>query len=385
MGQQPTGFNLVAQNLGSGLSAQLAPALGNTSTSVPIGLAAFALAQGIGKGSASGLNLTQEKFEPKNASDIMGIASNFGLGISAPIAASIDVNKLVNQAGAGGSQIMAQIPQIAAAAGQGLGVGASKGLGLMKANMTGGSLFGKRQSLTDPNQVDIPGAVGNFTLGLSESFLGSSDLTKLLGSGAPGGLNFNLDATGLISLASGAGKGAGEGLAIGLKITTAVNGTITSPVTSSNGVNQTQEQIAEEFVKGLVSGLLQNGGVTALGNAITSGSGGLTKSIDMAKAAEGAARGLVEGSVNAFSQAGGIQKTLSGDFPKELAMNLPSLPPTAFDDSLNGSAVAFTRGLSGEGILLFVQLMNMGKNGSTSSPLKRSIEETGVGKASASL
>lgn len=383
MGQEPTGINLVAQNLGSGLSGQLAPSLGNASSGVPIGMAAFALAQGIGQGSASGLNLTQEKFAPTNSSDIMAITRNFGLGLAGPIAGSVDVNKLV--AGAGGSQLMNQLPQIAAAAGQGLGEGASKGFGLgLNPNATGMSPFRRRQAPADPNQMDLPGTVGNFTLGLSQSFLQTSNLSLIFNAIAPGGVNFNLDAVGLVSFASGAGKGIGEGFAVGLNLTAATNGTVTSPQTGGTGINQTQEQVAEEFTKGLLAGFLQNGGATVVGNAFASGAGGLTKNVDMAKAAEGAARGLVEGSVHALSQAGGFQKVLSGDFPMELAMNLSALPPSAFNDSINGSAVSFARGFSGEGVLLFAKLANMNKNNSGPPPFKRSIDETGVGKASAS-
>ncbi|KAF2676878.1 hypothetical protein K458DRAFT_436943 [Lentithecium fluviatile CBS 122367] len=361
MGMEPTGLNLVAQNLGSGLSAQLAPALGNVGSDVPIGMVVYALAQGIGEGSASGLNLTQEKFEPKNSSDIMSVAGNFGLGIAGPIAGGIGNSQFFSQASTTSGQLMAQIPQIAMAAGQGLGEGASKGLGLSKsANSTVVSPLGKRQVPTDPNEIDLEGTVRNFTYGLSESFLQSADLSKVFD---PGSLNLNLDATGIISYASGAGKGLGEGLAIGLNLTAAVGGTVTSPEVGGTGINSTQEQIAEQFVKGLSAALLQNGGASFVGNAVNSG-GGFTKNLDASKVAEGAARGLVEGAVHGLSQAGGLKKVLSGNFSKDLPMNIPSLPPTPFNDSVNGSAVSFMRGLSGEGLLLISQYMNQGKNAS---------------------
>ncbi|KAJ4288941.1 hypothetical protein N0V90_011282 [Kalmusia sp. IMI 367209] len=369
-GQQPTGINLVAQNLGTGLSAQLAPALGNMSTSdLPIGMVAFALAQGIGQGSASGLNLTQQQFLPTNSSDIMAIAKNFGLGVTGPIASSAGVQKLLNQAG-GGTDFMAQIPQIAAAAGHGLGQGASSGLGLSKSGTSG--FVVKRQSSLNPSQMDIPGIVGNLTFGLSQSFLESSNLTMLLGSSGGG---FSLDNSSLILLATGAGKGIGEGIALGLN----PNGSTALASMAVGGSNQTEEQVAEQFTKNLVASLLQNGGMTAIGESLTSQAGGLTANVDMAKAAEGAARGLVEGSVSALSEAGGLQKVIAGDFPEELAMNLPSLPQTKFNDSLNGSVVAFTRGLSGEGVLLISKLLNSGKNTSTAPPAKRNIDASGVG------
>lgn len=373
-GQQPTGINLVAQNLGTGLSAQLAPTLGNLSSgNLPIGMVAFSLAQGIGQGSASGLNLTQQQFPPSNGSDVMTIAKNFGLGITGPIASSSGVQTLLSQAG-GSSDIMAQIPQIAAAAGAGLGQGASIGLGLTKSGTTG--TLAKRQAANSPAQMDVPGIVGNLTLGLSQSFLESSNLSMLLQSS---GGSLNLDSSSLVSLASGAGKGIGEGIALGLGGTAGNNSTALVSRATSGG-NQTEEQIAEQFTKNLVVSLLQNGGLKAIGDSLTSQAGGLTTNVDIAKAAEGAARGLVEGSVSALSEAGGLQKVIKGDFPEELATNLPSLPQTKFNDSLNGSVVAFTRGLSGEGVLLISQMLNMGKNSSGAPPAKRSVDARGVGE-----
>lgn len=371
-GEQPTGVNLIAQNLGSGLTAQLAPSLANLSTgSIPIGMVAFSLAQGIGQGSASGLNLTQQTFPPTNGSDIMTIAKNLGLGITGPIASSLGMQKILSQAG-GSSDIMKQIPQIAAAAGAGLGQGASKGLGLTKSGANGA--VARRQAALDPTQMDIPGIVGNLTQGLSQSFLESSNLTMLLQSS--GTSSFKLDSSAIVSLASGAGKGIGEGVALGLG-----GNSSTAATQIASGGNQTEEQIAEQFTKNLVTSLIQNGGVKAIGDSLSSQAGGLTTNVDMAKAAEGAARGLVEGSISAMSEAGGLQKVIKGDFPRELATNLPSLPQTKFNDSLNGSVVAFMRGLSGEGVLLVSQMLNMGKNSSAGAPpAKRSIDASGVGE-----
>ncbi|KAF1965396.1 hypothetical protein BU23DRAFT_561137 [Bimuria novae-zelandiae CBS 107.79] len=367
MGQEPTGILAVAQYLGSGIGAQLAPAFGNGTSDLLVGMAAYALAQGIGQASASGLNLTQEQFQPTNNSDVMSIARNFGLGVTVPIARSLGAQMRLNQV-SGTSDFMAQIPQIAAAAGEGLGQGASKGLGLSRSETTGA--LAKRQA-TDATQMDIPGIVGNFTRGLSQSFLESSNLGMLLSGGAGG---FSLDSSSLVSLASGAGKGIGEGISVGLGASPG-NGSMALETTT--GENQAAELIAEQFTKNLVASLFQNGGIKAIGDTLTSQAGGLTTNVDMAKVAEGAARGLVEGSVSAFSEAGGFQKVISGDFPKELATNLAALPQTKFNDSLNGSVVAFTRGLSGEGVLLISQMFNMGKNSSSPLPAKRSVDANG--------
>ncbi|KAF1952393.1 hypothetical protein CC80DRAFT_572612 [Byssothecium circinans] len=375
LGQEAKGLNLVAQNVGSGFTAQIAPALGNTTNSFQVGMAAYGLAQGIGRGTAMGLNLTQMKYAPSNATDPMAVASNFGLGIAQPIAANIDVSKAFSGTG---DQFNQMLPMIAVAAGQGLGEGASKGLGLMKSNLTSGSPFKKRQlpAGMDPNAIDLPGTIGNFTLGLSESFLQSADLSKVFGGGMNmSSLMFNLDATSLVSISSGAGKGAGEGIAVGLNLLTAVNGTLVSPATSVNGINTTQEQAAEQFVKGMLAGFLQNGGAQFVDSFVKQQTSSAGKNMDVAKAAEGAARGLAEGAVSALSAGGGFSKVLAGDFPKDLPMRLEALPPTTFNDSTGGAVVGFMRGLSGEGVLLAFQQVNAGKN---ASALKRSAGSKGV-------
>ena len=305
--EQPTGINMVAQNLGSGLSAQIAPTLGNVTSGTDVGMAAFALAQGIGQGSSSGLKLTQQQFSPSNGTDIISIAANLGLGISNPIAASIDIQKLVGQAAANGGQFAQQLPQKAAAAGKGLGEGASSGLGLAK---NGGNSKLKRQQASDPNQqVDIPGAVGSFTRGLSQSFLQSSDLTKavdMIAPGTSGGANIDLMSM-VGPLAAGAGKGIGQGAAIGLGFKVDAGVTTIDP-----NSNQSALLITEAFTKNLVASFLANGTANAALSNLTSNAGGLTASVQAAKVAEGLARGLVEGGVNAISRAGGIQNVISG-------------------------------------------------------------------------
>lgn len=372
-GQQATGANLVAQNLGTGFSAQLAPVLNNlTSGTMPFAMMAYAFAQGIGQGSANGLNVTQQKFLPTNGSDMMAIAKNFGLGVTGPLASNIGMQKLVTQAGSS-SDFMARLPQIAAAAGAGLGQGTSRGLGLARNDAPGA--VAKRQAAIDPTQMDVPGIIGNLTLGLSQSFLETSNVSTLIRANG-GGLN--LDSSSLYLLASGAGKGIGEGLSMGLGGTAANSSTALASRATSGG-NLTEEQIAEQFSKELVASLFQNGGMKAIGDSLTSQAGALAPSVDMAKAAEGAGRGLVEGGISALSEAGGLQKVIQGDFPKDLATNLPSLPQTKFNDSLNGSVVAFARGLSGEGVLLVAQMLNKGKNSSATAPAKRSIDASGAG------
>ncbi|KAF9729295.1 hypothetical protein PMIN04_009289 [Paraphaeosphaeria minitans] len=372
IGEEATGFNLVAQNLGSGLSGQLAPSLSSLGGGdLDIGMMAFSLAQGIGQGTANGLNLTQQQFPPTNGSDIMTIVKNFGLGATGPIASNIDVHGLLSQSGST-IDIMSQLPQIAAAAGTGLGRGASAGLGLSKSG--GNGTIAKRQAAIDPAQMDVPGIVGKFTEGLSQTFLQSSNLSMLMPGGGSG---FNLEGSTVVSLASGAGKGIGGGIALGLGVTPG-NSSTTLASRATGGGDLSVEQTTEQFTKNLMASLLQNGGIKAIGDTVTSKVGGLTSQWNIAQAAEGAARGLLEGSVSAISSAGGIQKVLKGDFPPELATNLPSLPQSQFNDSLNGSVVAFSRGLSGEGVLLISQLLKGKTNSSGAPPARRGIDASVV-------
>ncbi|KAF2187913.1 hypothetical protein K469DRAFT_748752 [Zopfia rhizophila CBS 207.26] len=363
---QPTGINLVAQNLGSGLSGQLTPSLSNLGGGTQIGVAAFALAQGIGQGTASGLNLTQQQFQPSNDSGLPAIAGNIGLGISQPIASGIDVQKLFSQAGAGGGQLMAQLPAIAAAAGQGLGQGASDGLGLTKQDPN--SLApARRQNAQQPN---VPQTVGEFTRGLSQSFLKSANLTMALNMAAPGasnGLEVMDIMSMLVPIASGAGKGIGEGAAIGLGFQQDTGMGIMPANPSSN---QSTEIIVEQFSKGLVASFLANGTATKALENLTSSTGGATSNADVAKVAEGLARGLVEGGVGAISMVGGIENLLSGNFSADMATNLPAMESTNFNDSVGGAAVAFGRGLAGEGTLLISKLIT---DATKPAPQKRGI------------
>jgi hypothetical protein len=286
IGKNLTGFNLIAQNIGTGFTAQLAPSIDNTS--LPSGMAVFRFAQGIGQGTAMGLNLTQTNFAPTNSSEFMSVVSNLGLGIALPIAENMDVSKFLNKPSGTTHQFMEQLSEIAVAAGQGFGEGASRGMDCMKSNASG-PMFRKRSNSADPNAMDLPGTVGNFAIGLSQSFLGSVNLSEML----------------------------------------------------TVGMNH----------------------------------------IDLPKVAEGAARGIAEGTIHALSKGGGLSKVLAGDFPKELATNLSALPLTTFNDSAHGSVVSFMRGLSGEGVLLLAQMAKTEKNSSLS---RREVDcvSNSVGKAS---
>ncbi|KAF2998804.1 hypothetical protein E8E13_001143 [Curvularia kusanoi] len=370
-----TGLNLAAQNIGSGLAGQIAPSLGQSGgLTGSIGPAAFALASGIGNATAKALNLTSQNFQPSSDGGIQAIAGNLGLGLSTPIVSNIDFQAVMKSANGGGvgASIMKQLPAIAAAAGNGLGEGARNGLGLQQTGQTPRSL-GKRQDPADPLQgVDVPATVNQFTKGLSQSLLTGVDVTKLAGSlnltGNIGDIGSNLD---LPSLASGAGSGIGLGLAIGLSLRPVDAGSLIEK--NGNDGGSGTALIAETFTQNLVSNLLLNSTIVqSAGSTLTKNAPQFLKDANVAKAAEGFARGSIEGISVALSSIGGIQNLISGNFSNDAMMNVPTLQPTGFNDSLNGSAVSFARGFMGEGTILVGNVLRTmgGKADKAQTPLR---------------
>lgn len=378
-----TGINLVAQNIGSGLAGQLASSLGNSN--VPLGPAAFALASGIGNATASGLGLTQEKFASSNESGIEAIAGNLGLGLAMPLASRVDFGDVLNmEGGAVSSMLIQQLPNIAAAAGMGLGEGAKIGLGLDTGPQPSLSKQ-KRQISPTSGSVNLTKAVSSFTKGLSQSFIQGSDLTKLDLTGATNnpGL-FDLQSM-LHPLAAGAGAGIGMGVAIGLNL----KPVDAAPIFGGNSSSTDQQTavIAESFVQNLFSNFLGNStAIQQAGQFLAANKPQALTSVDFAKAAEGFARGTVEGVMSAMSSVGGVKNLISGNVSADAFQNVPVLGPSKYDDSVNGSAVGFARGLSGEATILIAEvvrnLTRVPQNSSDQvSTSKRSVDEMGIGKS----
>lgn len=365
-----TGVNLAAQNIGNGLAGQLAPSLGQYGMmNISFGSAAYALASGIGNATSRALKLTGQEFPPSNESTAEAVAGNLGLGLSTPIVSYIDFQAIMkNVAGSGiGATLMQQLPQIAAAAGNGLGLGAKNGLGLKQTGKAARSLK-KRQAATDPLQgVDVPGAVSQFTEGFSQSLLTGVDIATLTTSlnltGSIGGM---VDPSKLPALAAGAGSGIGMGLAIGFNFKSADATPLIAQTGNLSGDNTQTAMVAETFAQNLVSNFLVNSSVLqSVGSALSSNQPQLLKNADVAKAAEGFARGTIEGVSTALSSVGGLQNLLSGNFSDGALMKVPVLDATKFNDSVNGSAVSFARGLMGEGTILIgdvLRKMNQGAN-----------------------
>lgn len=379
-----TGFNLIAQQLGSGLTSSITPSLGSN-TNISFSPAAYALALGIGNATAKGLGLTKQQFLPSNASNINAIAGNIGLGVTGPIVSNIDFQALVKNAG--GSTFMQQLPQIAAAAGMGLGEGARDGFGLAPTS-PGKSGKQKRQTSSGTSTgTNVSEAVGAFAKGLSTSFIEGSNFSSLT---AGTNLTSVVDFRALLQpLSAGAGAGIGSGVAIGLGFKPADSESVFA--TNMTGDNEQTAMAAESFTQNFFANFLLNS--TALQQAqklITDGPSTIFQNVDPAKAAEGFARGTIEGFLSALASVGGINNLINGTIPANAIDRVPVLRPTKFNDSVDGSAVGFARGLAGKGTILVAQIarnLTQGPQDATSSGpdqkrgLSDMVEEVSVGES----
>ncbi|EFQ87027.1 hypothetical protein PTT_17605 [Pyrenophora teres f. teres 0-1] len=371
-----TGLNLIAQQLGSGLTSAITPSL-NSNTNFSFSPAAYALASGIGNATAKGLGLSTQQYLPSNVSSIEAIAGNIGLGVTGPIISNIDFQALVKNAG--GSMFMQQLPQIAAAAGMGLGEGARDGLGLTSTSAG----IQKRQAAGDASSAtNLSEAVGVFAKGLSRSFVEGSNFS-ILATGTSFTDMMDLKAM-LQPLSAGAGAGLGAGVAIGLGFKDANSGPIF-------GINMTEDNeqtamAAESFTQNLLANFLANS--TALQQAqklITDSPSSVFQNVDPAKAAEGFARGTIEGFLSALASVGGINNLINGTIPANAIYNVPVLKPTRFDDSVNGSAVGFARGLTGKGTILLAQIARNLTQGSQTATDSGPEQERSTGDVAAEV
>lgn len=372
-----TGINLAVQNLGNGLAGQIAPALGSSGAlSGSIGPAVFALASGIGNATAKALNLTNQAFGPSNGSGIETIAGNLGLGVTTPIVSNIDFQAIMNSAGGNGiaDALKKQLPQIAAAAGNGLGEGVKNGLGLQQTSQQTPRSLDRRQDPADPLQgIDLPATVNQFTKGLSQSLLTGVDVKNIASSlnltGNIGDIGSTVD---IRALAGGAGSGIGQGLAIGFGFKGTAEATLPAP---SDGDDTTMA--TEIFTQNLVSKFLLNSTIVqSTGSALTDNAPQFLKDVNIAQAAEGFARGAIEGVASALSSVGGFQNLIDGNFSDNALGSVPTLPPTGFNDTLNGSAVSFARGFTGEGTILIGNVLKQmsGNANKTKSPTRRDLD-----------
>lgn len=362
-----TGANLVAQQIGRGLSGQITPSFNRNNVS--LGPVAFALASGIGNATAVGFGLTQQRFTTSTDSSIVGIAGNFGLGVAMPIISNIDLRATIKSLGnsSGVANFVQNLPNIAAAAGLGLGEGARNGLGLTASNQL------RQLAIPTTGTVDFPGTVQAFTKGLSQSFVQGSNFSNLNIGAVTGFANMTQLQAMIRPIAAGVGAGMGMGVAIGLNFKPADARSILGG--NINGNEDQMALTAEGFTQNLFSNFLANGSaIQQARQFIANNPPQALQGINGAKAAEGFARGTIEGVVSAMSSVGGIQNLVSGNVTVTAYDNVPVLAPTQFNDSLNGSAVGFARGLTGKATILVAEIarnLTQGMSTSDAAPMSR--------------
>ncbi|KAK1573243.1 uncharacterized protein LY79DRAFT_526136 [Colletotrichum navitas] len=366
---EATGLNPAIQNLGVGLTATI---LGSVNLSDLSGVGgnltqqlqpiALALATGIGNGTVAGLKLNPNaaNLEPVNDSSIANVVGTFGFGLTKTLTSNIDTSNLLNQAG--GSDLTRRLVQIlpdaASGLGNGLGEGATVGLGLQP------DVAVVMRQMPD-GSIDFGGVTQTFAKALTNSLLRNGTADELL-------KKFNLSGSDttrrimdiLPAAASGLGKGLGEGATVGLGLQPDVAVVMRQMPDGSidfGGVTHT-------FAKALTSSFLQNGTanelVSKIGGAAKSAvnGGGIPKTIDIngqtveiGKAAQGFARGFLQAAGDSIQSMGGVQSIFEGN--ATIPTGPPPDPKIDFDDTIGGAATGFGSGIGGQGVVVVYGLI----------------------------
>ncbi|KAG8167689.1 hypothetical protein KVR01_003378 [Diaporthe batatas] len=345
-GMNATGLNPAIQNAAMGASASLLGAVnisslaGSAGGSIDLNGVALGAANGIGNGISSGLKLSPQAMamEPPPGNSTADIANTFTFALTKSLASNIDTTKLsANSINI--QQFTGGVPtsQIAMSLAQGIGNGASSGLKLTQAN------------LAPPTGNTASDALGAFGFGLTNSVTSNLNTSSLTSGNALQGININKIIPNLGMTAQSFGSGLGGGVAAGLKLNNAIVG-----MPDPNGNDA--PAVAGNFAFGLTKSVTENINMTQL----TSGNTALTgaaSNIDIGRAAQGVAMGLVQGAGDAVNMMGGLQALINGTamMPQQAA-----IPPStlAFNDSLGGAAMGLGTGLGGQGTIVGVQLLS---------------------------
>lgn len=345
-GMNATGLNPAIQNAAMGATASLLGSVNISSLAAGAGGSldlnglALGAANGIGNGLSSGLKLSPQAMamEPPKGNNTADIANTFGFGLTKSLASNIDTSKL-SASSINIQQFTGGVPtsQIAMSLAQGIGNGASSGLKLSQAN------------LAPPPGNTASDALGAFGFGLTNSLTSNLNTTSLTSGSALQNININQIIPNLGMTAQSFGSGLGSGAAAGLKLNTAIVG-----MPDPNGNDA--PSVAGNFAFGLTKSVTENVNLTQLtsGNSPLAGAAG---NIDIGRAAQGVAMGLVQGAGDAVNMMGGLQALINGTatMPQQGA-----IPPStlAFNDSVGGAAMGLGTGLGGQGTLVGVQLLS---------------------------
>lgn len=346
-GMNATGLNPAIQNAAMGATASLLGSVNVSSLAAGAGGSldlnglALGAANGIGNGLSSGLKLSPQAMamEPPKGNSTADIANTFGFGLTKSLASNVDTSKLsANSINL--SQFTGGVPtsQIAMSLAQGIGNGASSGLKLTQAN------------LAPPAGNTASDALGAFGFGLTNSLTSNLNTTSLTSGGALQNININQIIPNLGMTAQSFGSGLGSGAAAGLKLNSAV---VNPPDPNGNDA----PSVAGNFAFGLTKSVTENVDLKQLtsGNSPLAGAAG---NIDVGRAAQGVAMGLVQGAGDAVNSMGGLQALINGT--ATMPQGSAAVPPStlAFNDSVGGAAMGLGTGLGGQGTLVGVQLLS---------------------------
>lgn len=259
------------------------------------------LGVGIGNGTLTGLALPAKMMKPNKAialaTGINSVAEGLGMGLASSIVGSVNISSLL-----GGATDPNTINTAVLSLAQGLGGGASQGLGL------------KAISNGTFNTTGLSGIAGNLGQGLSTSFLGGVDLSKVV-SMVGGNMTLSKAQTNeaVLSLAQGLGSGAVSALKLSSK-----------PADNSSFNTDGLNGIAGNFGQGLSTSALSNLSLTSLSammadSSLTSMFSNLNltstfSEANLLAAANGLGSGLAEGAVVGlgFQNDSGVPATTDG-------------------------------------------------------------------------
>lgn len=348
-GMNATGLNPAIQNAAMGATASLLGSVNISSLAAGAGGSldlnglALGAANGIGNGLSSGLKLSPQAMamEPPKGNSTADIANTFGFGLTKSLASNVDPSKL-SASSIDISQLTGGVPtsQIAMSLAQGIGNGASSGLKLTQA------------ALAPPTGNTASDALGAFGFGLTNSLtsnLNTSSLTS--GGGALSNININQFIPNLGMTAQSFGTGLGSGAAAGLRLSSAV---VNPPDPNGNDA----PSVAGNFAFGLTKSVTENVNLSQLASP-NSPLAGAAGSIDIGRAAQGVAMGLVQGAGDAVNSMGGLQALINGTATMPQGGGAAIQPNSlAFNDSVGGAAMGLGTGLGGQGTLVGVQLLS---------------------------
>ncbi|KAK6612146.1 hypothetical protein H4I96_01359 [Botrytis cinerea] len=430
--EKPSGVNAIAANLGFGTSNALTGSLDTSSFLTGAGAASAALGTGLGGGTASGLGLNKSAVVAPNGTGIPLIAGNLGNGLTQSLFSNIDMSKLMT--GLPSGMLQSAVVNAGKGLGEGAAEGLDLPMNSattmrMKLKRAAAAAAGTN---TTGSGLDVNAIAYGFTKSLSSSFLGAVDVKKLTSQAMSGSNLTSMVGPTLVGAGSGLGAGAAQGLGLSnaavapgtgadaaapevahnfaYQLTTSflANGTLSSlqsklmsamsmtnisamlaqqrkeldPSTAQSPMGGDVAMVARDFSYGLTSNFLANGTVSRLqakaaallGGGSNSSSGGMMsalKGVSVSKAAEGLARGLVDGAGQSVANMGGFQAILNGANSSDVMMQaaVPIFKSDNFNDTTGGVATSFGQGLGGQGVTLIAQMLGMSMSLSSNGSL----------------